>query len=401
MRRLLPFVCIVVVVDTALYAALTPLLPHFEHTYHLSKSGVGALVAAYGIGVLAGAIPGGVAAARLGARAAVLAGLVLVALGSVAVALADSYSLLVAARSAQGFGSSLTWAGGLAWLALATPRERRGQAMGTAMGAAVFGALLGPVVGAAASVVGVRWTFAAIAVLETILVVAALGLEPSAPERQPLALIFGAVRDRGFLLGLWLMTIPALLFGTLNVLAPLALDRRGLGAVAIGAIWVAAAAIETAINPWLGRVSDRLGPARPARIALAASTVVALLLAATESAWLLVPLVLVAAIAVGALYSPALTMLSHAADRVGLAQGLGFGVMNAAWAVGNAVGPAGGGGLAELTSDAVPYFVAAGVCAFSLAAMSPSRRIWRRGGPSWSRLSSPRARSPRGPDGRP
>jgi MFS family permease len=105
-RRLLPFVCVVVVVDTTLYAALTPLLPHFEHTYHLTKSGVGALVAAYGVGVLVGAIPGGVIAARRGARTAVLIGLVLVTFASIGVALADSYGLLVAARFAQGFGSS-------------------------------------------------------------------------------------------------------------------------------------------------------------------------------------------------------------------------------------------------------------------------------------------------------
>src|SRR6476469_4821152 len=186
MRRLLPFVCVVVVVDTALYSALTPLLPHFEETYHLSKGGVGALVAAYGLGVLAGAIPGGVLAARRGARGSVLAGLVLVAAGSVAVAAAGSYWPLVAARFAQGFGSSLTWAGGLAWLALATPRERRGRTMGTAMGAAVFGA--------PASVVGVRGTFAAVAALEIVLVLAALRLEPSPAESQPLSLIVDAVR---------------------------------------------------------------------------------------------------------------------------------------------------------------------------------------------------------------
>jgi predicted MFS family arabinose efflux permease len=372
MRRLLPFVCVVVVVDTALYTALTPLLPHFEEAYHLSKGAVGALVAAYGVGVLAGAIPGGVLAARRGARGSVLAGLVLVTLGSVAVAAAGSYWPLVAARFVQGFGSSLTWAGGLAWLALATPRERRGQTMGTAMGAAVFGALLGPVVGAAASVVGVRGTFAAVAGLEIVLVIFALRLEPSPAERQPLRLVVDAVRDRDFLLGLWLMTVPALFFGTMNVLAPLALDHDGLGAVAIGAIWVAAAAIETAINPWLGRLSDRLGPARPARIALAGSTAVALALAVAESAWALVPLVLLAATAVGALYSPALTMLSHAADHVGLAQGLSFGVMNAAWAVGNAIGPAGGGGLAELTSDAVPYLACAGICAATLVTFGRS-----------------------------
>jgi MFS family permease len=165
------------------------------------------------------------------------------------------------------------------------------------------------------------------------------------------------------------MTIPALLFGTLGVLAPLALDGEGVGAVGIGAVWVAAAAIETVINPWLGRLSDRLGPARPARIALVGSTAVCLGLAVTERAWVLVPLILAAALAWGALYSPALTMLSHAAEEVGLAQGLSFGVMNAAWAVGNAIGPAGGGGLAELTSDAVPYLVGAGICAVSATAL--------------------------------
>ena len=90
MRRLLPFVCVVVVVDTALYAALTPLLPHFEHAYGLSKGSVGALVAAYGVGVLAGSIPGGIVAARRGARTAVLSGLALVTLASVAVSLAGN-----------------------------------------------------------------------------------------------------------------------------------------------------------------------------------------------------------------------------------------------------------------------------------------------------------------------
>ena len=367
MRRLLPFVCVVIVFDTTLYAALTPLLPHFEHAYHLSKGGVGVLVAAYGVGVLVGAIPGGVIAARHGARGAVLTGLLLVTVASMGVAVAGSYDVLVAARLAQGFGSSLTWAGGLAWLALATPREHRGRALGTAMGAAVFGAMLGPVIGAAASVVGIRAAFITIAGMQAALAVVALGFDSSPPESQPLATVFSALRDRGFLLGLWLMTIPALLFGTLNVLTPLALNVRGFGAVALGGLWVAAAALETVINPWLGRVSDRIGPARPARIALAAATVVSVGLALTEWPPLLVPLVLAAAVSFGALFAPSLTMLSHAAERVGLAQGISFGVMNASWAVGNAVGPAAGGGLAQATRDAVPYLFGAVLCAATLA----------------------------------
>ena len=125
------------------------------------------------------------------------------------------------------------------------------------MGAAVFGALLGPVIGAAASVIGVRAAFAGDRGRAGGARRGRARLRAVSPERQPLAAVFSALRDRRFLLGLWLMTIPALLFGTLNVLTPLALDARGFGAVALGGLWVTAAALETVINPWLGRVSDR------------------------------------------------------------------------------------------------------------------------------------------------
>ena len=366
MRRLLPFVCVVVIVDTMLYAALTPLLPHFQHAYHLSKSGVGVLAAAYAIGVLVGAIPGGIVAARFGARVAVFGGLVVVTAASIGVALADSFGLLFSARLVQGFGSSLTWAGGLAWLALATPRERRGRAVGTAIGAAVFGALLGPVVGAAGSLVGVRAAFSTVAGITAVLALLVFWLEPSPRERQPLTAIFGALGHGEFVRGLWLINLPALLFGALNVLAPLALDHRGFSAAAIGGVWVGAAAAESAINPWLGRVTDRIGTALPIRVALVGSILVSLALAATEWPWLLVPLVFAAAVAFGGFYTPGMTMLSHTAEHVGLAQGLSFGVMNGAWAIGNAVGPAAGGGLAQLTSDAVPYLACAGICATTL-----------------------------------
>src|SRR5690242_20028781 len=117
MRRLLPLVCSVVVVDTMLYAALVPLLPHFEHRYDLSKSGVGVLAAAYAVGTLAGGIPGGLVSSRYGARTAVLGGLALMSAASIGLAFAGSYEALVGARLAQGLGSALTWAGGLSWLA--------------------------------------------------------------------------------------------------------------------------------------------------------------------------------------------------------------------------------------------------------------------------------------------
>src|SRR5207253_2198015 len=53
-------------------------------------------------------------------------------------------------------------------------------------------------------------------------------------------------------------------------------------------------------------------------------------------------------------------------DDSGLAQGLAFGVMNAAWAIGAVVGPAGGGAIAGLGGDAIPLVLCGVLCARAL-----------------------------------
>src|ERR1700745_859974 len=102
MRRLLLLVGAIVFVDTMFFAALTPLLPHYAHTHHLSKAGAGVLAAMYPIGALVAAIPGGVVAARFGVKPTVLAGLSLLAVTTVAFGLANTIWELDAARFMQG-----------------------------------------------------------------------------------------------------------------------------------------------------------------------------------------------------------------------------------------------------------------------------------------------------------
>jgi MFS family permease len=195
--------------------------------------------------------------------------------------------------------------------------------------------------------------------------------------RESLAPVKRALRYRPMLGGLWLVILPALLFGLLLVLVPLRLDRAGWGAVAIGAVFVSTTALEVVLNPLLGRFSDRRGRMLPVRVGLVASIAVSLALAWAHRPAAVVALVLAAGLAYGAFYTPALAIISESAEAVGIAQGLAFGIMNACWAGGALVGPAAGGALADWTGDALPYLLAAGLCLATLAASSglASRRI--------------------------
>ena len=370
MRRLVVLLSVVVALDITFYAALAPLLPHFASAYGLSKAAAGALSAAYAAGVLAASVPSGVAAARFGPKWAALVGVSLTGAASLAFAFAGDVWALGAARLLQGVGSALSWAGALAWLVAAAPRERRGALIGTTMGAAVFGALLGPVLGAIASVAGVRWSFAGVGALSAGLATW-IAVTPGV-QAQPQPLVELVRRgDRRLLGGMWLLVLPALLFGVLAVLVPLQLHDGGWGGVAIGAVFLVTAGLETVLNPLLGRFTDRRGLMLPIRVALVGSAVVSCAFAFASSAPIVAALVLVAGVTYGGFYTPGMTLLTDAAERRGISAAIAFGAMNGAWAAGNVVGPALGGWLAELSGDALPYLVLAGVCAATLVATAP------------------------------
>ena len=371
MRRLLVLVSVLVCVDTMLYAALTPLLPHFADELGLSKGQAGVLVAAYAAGALVGGLPGGFATVKLGAQRAVLVGLTLMALASIGFAFANEFWSLFGARFLQGLGSGFTWAGAMSWLLAATPRERRGEYIGTAMGAAVFGALFGPVIGAAAALAGRAVVFVALSGLSVVLGAWALRIEDAPAEEPSLPAMWAALRNRTFLEGIGFMALPALLFGIIALLGPLHLADATWGATAIGAVWLVNAALETAVSPVVGRLVDRRGNLYPVRISLVAGTIASLLLAFGGRPLVYVPLVVLASIAYGMLFTPAFTLLADGAEAVGLAQGMAFGLMNAAWATGALLGPAAAGVIADATGDAIPFLIAAVLCAGAFVLVRP------------------------------
>jgi predicted MFS family arabinose efflux permease len=374
-RPLLVLACAIVFVDTTFYAAITPLLPHFEDEFDLSKSSAGMLSAAYPAGTLAGAIPGGYLAARAGVRATVLLGLALMTASSLTFAFADSIVVLDAARFVQGVGGAASWAGAMAWVASAAPRDRRGEMIGTTMGAAVAGALAGPAIGTLGDAIGITPTFCGVAVVGALLAGWALRTPPAEPEgtSSPRELL-ASLRDGRVAAGIWLIAVPGLLFGTIGVLAPLRLDDLGAGAAAIGAAWLGAAALESGVSPVVGRVSDRRGRLFPCFVGLTAGTVLMVLFALPDRIWQIVVLVLLAAPAIGTMWAPSMALLSDGAEALGIAQGFAFALSNLGWSIGQTTGSAASAGLADATSDVVPYLLLSGVCAATLAVLARSRR---------------------------
>jgi MFS family permease len=370
-RRLLLLVGAIVFVDTMFFAALTPLLPDYEDRLDLSKAEAGMLASSYAAGALFGALPGGLAAARLGVKPAVLIGLAGMGLTTLAFGVAESIWLLDTARFLQGLSSAFSWTASFSWLAAGAPPERRGELIGAAVGAAIFGALFGPVLGGIAAETSTELAFGSVAVLAVALGVWAWRTPAFSPsEPQPLRMLFNALAHPGVASAAWFVALPALLFGVLGVLAPLRLDELGLGSLAIGAVFLTAAGLEALASPVLGRISDRRGRTAPLRAGLLASALVAAVLPWLDAGWLLAAFVVAAGLAFGTFWAPAMALLTDSAEAVGLDYAYGFALVNIAWAPGAFTGAAVGGAIADATADAVPYLALAVACLLTLALMS-------------------------------
>ena len=367
MRPVLFLAGAIVVCDTMFFAALTPLLPEYADEFGLSKVGAGVLQAAYPLGVLVGSIPSGYVAARFGVKPTALAALLIIAGTSVVFGFADSIVVLDTARFVQGIGSACAWTAAFAWLIAVSPQERRGQLIGTVLGIAIAGALFGPVLGGLAALLGTGPVFSTVGVLA--IVIAGVAVATAAPpktSRQSISYLWNARRERRILGGLWLVALPALMFGTLTVLAPLRLSDLGFSAAAIGGVFLFSAAFESVLSPLMGRIADQHGRRYPITIGLVASAAVTLLLPWPEHGIVLALVVVLAACSFGIFWAPAMSLLTNAADRIGLEVAWGFALANLAWAPGQAAGAAIGGTLARATADAVPYLVLSVLCLATL-----------------------------------
>ncbi|HET9720047.1 MAG TPA: MFS transporter [Solirubrobacteraceae bacterium] len=264
--------------------------------------------------------------------------------------------------------------------------QRRGTVIGQAVSAAIGGSIAGPAVGALASVVGRPTLFIALASLALGLAAITRRLEapppiasvdpgsPDPAEPAPGTAIRTLLARPSGLGGIWLMTLPAIVSGTLTVLGPLALHPLGAGPGIIGVTFVVAAALESLVSTWVGGVSDRHGRLAPLVGSFAAAGVALALFATADSVVALVVVIGLTAVGTGAAWTPAMALLADLSEAVGLDQAYGAGLMNIAWAAGQIVGSLGSGAAARASSNAVPTVVVGGLCLLSAAVVLRAQR---------------------------
>jgi MFS family permease len=357
MGRLLAVVSVTVFADAMLFSAIVPLVPVLTDTYDLSKGGAGFLIAAYGAGAVIAGIPSGLFASRIGPKRTVVVGLVILGVSTAAFAVGESTATLGAARFVQGVASAITWCGALAWLTLATPRDQRGRMVGSVFGVAVLGFILGPAIGAIAELTSLRVTFLVIAVLTVLVAAFAATFPAGRAESQPPDALRRIIRNTGFLAAIWLVVVPALFFGVVDLLVPLSLDDAGWTTIAVAMTFIVAALTEVVLAPLIGGFSDRRGRLVPVRAGLLLLGATGLAFAVLQAPYLVAALVTVASVAAALIFSPSAALISDLGEAAEIPQTLAFGFMNTAWASGVMIGPALGGVSADAFGDAAPYLL--------------------------------------------
>jgi MFS family permease len=129
------------------HGMIIPIIPVLVGAFDVSIGLAAQVVTAHAVGRSAGPLPGGMIVDRLGARAAMIIGPVLVATGALIAALAPSFELILFAMFVAGAGDSV-WniAREIAGLNLVR-LDQRGRLMSGFMGTSSTGMMLGPLLG--------------------------------------------------------------------------------------------------------------------------------------------------------------------------------------------------------------------------------------------------------------
>jgi MFS family permease len=322
--------------DAAGYSIIAPVVPEIGDATGAGPGVMGALVACFAIGQIVGYPLSARLLQRVHARAVLVASLSLTIVGDLGFVFGDSLGVYFPARLVQGVGAGGLWIGTAFAILERYPGEEYKRLSGI-LAAYGLGAIAGPAIG---GVGGISGPFLLHLVLVTALTLALLAI--GAPKNTAK---FGSDRDAlrtpGFMLASAGILMVALTLGTFDGPMPLHFGEQ-LSQAEIAGLYVLAALVSSGAAAFAGRRSPRL----MLGVATVLMTVSIALGGATEIVGLWMLVAILCGVGVGAGDAGALGVLleSIGLDRIVLAMV----VWSQVWAIGYLVGPALGGGVAEV-----------------------------------------------------
>ncbi len=337
--------------DILAYSIAVPVLPDLSRRAGASPTMVGFLFAAFGVSVLATAVPMGAVSDRIGRRGLLIAGAIGLALSTVLFAVANTLPLLFAARLAQGAADAVTWVVGFALIADLYTAEERGRVMGLVMSGTTIGFMIGPTLGGwMYESGGPRMPYLFVAALSAACAVgfAWMATPPHVVVRERVSL-GDLLRVRAVVVCIAAVVLGA---GTLAMLEPtLALflaEQVGLGPARIGLVFGAGSIVSAVLHPAFGRIADRTGGRRLVLIGLVGMACTLPVLARIDSFESALLINALFTVTVATMITPSLSYMADATSAAGVQSfGVAYGAYNVAWALGLLVGPSIGGAAYE------------------------------------------------------
>jgi MFS transporter, DHA1 family, multidrug resistance protein len=276
-RSWLLTICLAAFLMSSGMGLTNPILSLYVQSFTTSASLVGFFFTTFALGRVLVTIPVSVLSDKLGRKVPIITGALIEALGSLGVAIAPDYNLLIITRLLQGVGSGLFTTGLFLVVADLSATEERGRINSLFQGSILLGLTVSPAFGGLlADMFGIRVPLVGVAALALIagfliifrfpdhlgksnLHVSSVRHHPDTKDRSfP---IFALFRDRNFSL---ITSVAFLIFvvraGARDTLMPLlGYNELGLDITAIGLLFTLIALFNLFAIPIAGMLSDSRG----------------------------------------------------------------------------------------------------------------------------------------------
>ena len=166
------------------FGIVVPAVPLFALEFGVGTTAAGAVVSAFALMRLVSGLAGGRLVDRVGERAALLAGLGVVAVSSLLAGLAVSYPQLLVLRGVGGIGSAVFTIAATSLLLRVAAAAQRGQTQSVYRGGFLLGGIIGPVFGGAVLGISLRAPFFLYAATLVLAAVVAATMLPKPPPAE-------------------------------------------------------------------------------------------------------------------------------------------------------------------------------------------------------------------------